>query len=475
MKIRTKLFLAAIFLFGAIFIIGLIVLISAKQVNSVSQKEIIANTLVQEVFKLEVLTVDYQLHQEERSKKQLEYQYQRINKILQRYSLTDMQKELVSSKEIYTQTITATQLDKDSEFREGLVSQLQIKLQSIVNSATQLSEQAEKERENIKRTTDLLIFIFIIGGNITMIIAIFLLYRSIVIPISNLSAIAGQVQKGDLTVRASISSKDEIGQFSSTLNTMLDALKDSHENLEQKVQKRTKELQTTNKDLEAFSYSVSHDLRAPLRIIDGFSKILEENYSAKFDEQGREAITTIRESTEKMTLLIDELLKLSRIGRKAINLQPIDMTATVKEIFAEQQQQNSNRNITFTCAALPTAMADQVLIRQVWANLLSNAIKYTGKKTNPTISVGSMIHNGEISYYVQDNGAGFDMKDIGKLFGVFQRLHDERDFQGTGIGLANVERIITKHGGRIWAIGEVNKGATFYFSLPHIDSSQKTS
>lgn len=225
-------------------------------------------------------------------------------------------------------------------------------------------------------------------------------------------------------------------------------------------------LQAANKELEAFSYSVSHDLRAPLRAIDGFSKILSEDYAPKLDDDGQHVIATIRQSTEQMGQLIDDLLAFSRLGRQAIKKEVIQMTVLAKTVFDELKLINPGRNINFTCPDLPDAQADASLVREVWVNLLSNAIKYTKKKDQATITVGSQNTDKETTYYVKDNGAGFDMKYVDKLFGVFQRLHSPQDFEGTGVGLAIVARIVTKHGGKVWAEGQVDQGATFYFSLP---------
>ncbi|HWY78915.1 MAG TPA: PAS domain S-box protein [Candidatus Sulfotelmatobacter sp.] len=225
-------------------------------------------------------------------------------------------------------------------------------------------------------------------------------------------------------------------------------------------------LQELNKELESFSYSVSHDLRAPLRAIDGFSKILTEDYSEKLDDNGKHIIATIRSSTQQMGALIDDLLSFSRIGRQEIKTTNVDMTALAKTVFDELKQMNPQHSIQFICADLPIAHVDPTLMHQVWMNLLSNAIKFTQKKEDAVITIGSKIEKDTNIYYVKDNGAGFDMKYVEKLFGVFQRLHSAQDFEGTGIGLSIVQRIIKKHGGKVWAEGIVDQEATFYFSLP---------
>ena len=239
-----------------------------------------------------------------------------------------------------------------------------------------------------------------------------------------------------------------------------------NEELEQRVLQRTAQLETANKELEAFSYSVSHDLRAPVRAIDGFSRILLEDYGDKYDAEGKRLLNIIRSNTKKMGELIDDLLTLSRLGRKEIELSDIDMDKLVKGLFDELGLATNNGKVNFNIKPLPYACGDAGMIRQVFVNLLTNAIKFTKPKEAAMIEVGGYTENSTSVYYVKDNGVGFDMQHVNKLFGAFQRLHSEKEFEGTGIGLAIVHRIIHRHGGRIWAEGKVNEGATFYFALP---------
>ena len=231
------------------------------------------------------------------------------------------------------------------------------------------------------------------------------------------------------------------------------------------LQKRTDELEQANRELEAFSYSVSHDLRAPLRIIDGYTEIMVNDYSDKLDEEGNRIFGIIRENTAKMGQLIDDLLNLSRLGRKELVIQPVNMKQMVESIASEQANSKS-KQIKMEIGELDDAECDNNLLRQVWVNLISNAIKYSRSKEKPVIRINSHSTAQEIIYSIKDNGAGFNMKYADKLFGVFQRLHKMTEYEGTGVGLALVHRIITRHGGRVWAKAEVNKGATFYFSLP---------
>ena len=231
-----------------------------------------------------------------------------------------------------------------------------------------------------------------------------------------------------------------------------------NEDLEQRVKQRTEEL-------EAFSYSVSHDLRAPLRAINGFSKMLDEEYSAVFDPEATRLFKRIAENAKKMGILIDDLLEFSKLGRKEIHRSPVGMTELAEETLSEINT-TLHHKASVHIHPLHAAYVDNTLIKQVMVNLISNALKYSSKAEKPAIEIKSYQAGDEIIYAISDNGVGFDNQYAGKLFGVFQRLHLQKDFEGTGVGLALVKRIIDKHGGRVWAEGELNKGATFFFSLP---------
>ncbi|MDB5806743.1 MAG: multi-sensor signal transduction histidine kinase [Betaproteobacteria bacterium] len=223
------------------------------------------------------------------------------------------------------------------------------------------------------------------------------------------------------------------------------------------------ELKKKNEELEAFSYSVSHDLRSPLRAIGGYSLILEEDYLDRLDDEGRRVLSEIRLNCSMMGSLIDDLLAFSRLGRQPINTTTLDMAGLVNEVWAQIAPPDE---VVFRMAALPEAEGDRALIRQVWTNLLSNAVKYSGGKGGPLVEVSGRLEGTEAIFEVRDNGAGFDMRYAKRLFGVFQRLHGSDEFPGTGVGLAIVKNIIVRHGGRVWAEGQIDHGATFHFSLP---------
>jgi light-regulated signal transduction histidine kinase (bacteriophytochrome) len=235
------------------------------------------------------------------------------------------------------------------------------------------------------------------------------------------------------------------------------------EKMEQRVQERTEEL-------ESFTYSVSHDLRTPLRAVDGFSRMLMERYADDLDDEGRRLVRVIYENTQKMTRLIDGLLSLSRIGRRDMRRRTVDVEQLAREAFDEAKQGHEGVSVEFSIGDLPPAHADRSMLRRVLVNLLSNALKFSADRDPARISVEAESADGETVYAVRDNGVGFDMEYADKLFGVFQRLHDEDSFAGTGVGLAIVERTIRRHNGRIWAEGKVGEGATFSFTLGDRDA-----
>jgi len=235
--------------------------------------------------------------------------------------------------------------------------------------------------------------------------------------------------------------------------------------LEQRVVERTAQLEAANKELEAFSYSVSHDLRAPLRAVDGFSQAVLEDFGPQLPDEGRRQLQTIRYSAQRMGALIDDLLTFARLSRQELKKRTIDTGKLVQGTLDELGFPWRDRPVEIRVEDLPASSGDPALLKQVWVNLLSNALKYTGKRENPAVEIGFLKSNGIDTFFVRDNGTGFDMRYADKLFGVFQRLHQVEEYEGTGVGLAIVQRIVRRHGGRVWAEAAVDRGATFYFTL----------
>lgn len=307
--------------------------------------------------------------------------------------------------------------------------------------------------------------------------------RSIAKPVTKLRDGALEIAEGNLNKKVEVKSKDEVGELSTAFNEMTSKLQQSYADLEREIEQRKKaeekaqrlnreleqrlvELRAANKELEAFSYSVSHDLRAPLRAIDGFSQVMLEDYCDKLDSEGARVLSVIRSNTQKMGQLIDDLLIFSRRGRQEMKKSKINMEKLARSVFEELKPTSPERNLRMKITALPPAYGDERMIREVLVNLLSNAVKFTKYRRDSVIEVGGKLQDNQNVYSVKDNGVGFDMQYVNKLFGVFQRLHSEEEFDGTGVGLALVQRIIHRHGGQVWAEGKLNQGATFYFMLP---------
>jgi signal transduction histidine kinase len=244
---------------------------------------------------------------------------------------------------------------------------------------------------------------------------------------------------------------------------LLERVKQHATELESRVLERTAELEAVNKELSSFSYSVSHDLRAPLRAVDGYARMLEEDYAARLDEEGRRLLGVIRDSAGRMGQLIDDLLNFSRLGRQPMARHLVDTAALVSEVVQEVRGQSP---ASIEVRDLALAQGDRALLKQVWVNLVGNALKYSAKRDAARVEIGSQVEGEENIYWVRDNGAGFDMRYAAKLFGVFQRLHSSDEFAGTGVGLAIVQRVVSRHGGRVWAEGKPGEGACFFFSLP---------
>jgi len=334
--------------------------------------------------------------------------------------------------------------------------------------------RVEFSQEKVMAATTLFVRWVIVIGIILAAIGSFvawLMSRNITQPLKKLTAAASVIAEGDYSNAVDINRNDELGKLAEAFNIMVVEVRNAQHDLEKKVKDRTAELESANKELEAFSYSVSHDLHAPLRIIDGYAAILGQRSAGALDDEGNKILNHIRLKAKRMGTLIDELLNLSYLGRKELSMELVDMDATVHATMKEQLLL-AVKPVEFNIKKLPPAMCDNTLIRQVWSNLISNAIKYSARNDKACIEIASRSDGDYITYVIKDNGVGFDMKYAGKLFGVFQRLHGIKEFEGSGVGLALVQRVIKKHGGKVWAEAEEGKGATFYFSLPVTPAAQ---
>ncbi|CAG0969351.1 partial Phytochrome-like protein cph1, partial [Rhodocyclaceae bacterium] len=240
-------------------------------------------------------------------------------------------------------------------------------------------------------------------------------------------------------------------------------IRELNESLDRRVKQRTAELEKANSELESFSYSVSHDLRAPLRALNGYARIIQEDEAARLSQEGKDMLARIWVNAERMGSLIDDILQFSRVGRTEMSLAPVDMTALAAGVIEELRAEYPAAAVQLE--QIPAARCDEAMLRQVWINLIGNALKFSSRLERPEVVIGSEVVDGATAYFVRDNGAGFDMANAGHLFGVFQRLHAATEYPGTGAGLAIVKRIVERHGGRIWAESVPDKGATFRFTL----------
>lgn len=320
---------------------------------------------------------------------------------------------------------------------------------------------------NMQRAQQRAFYIFLVTALLMMTAGIILgvgIMRSIAEPLRSLNEGSKAFARGDYRPIA-VSGDDEFANLSRLFNDAVFSVKEAHDNLEQKVHERTQQLEVAIQELEAFSYSVSHDLRAPLRSIDGFSQILLEEHSAQLDAQGQDYLRRVRLASQHMEQLINDMFKLSRVTRTEINIDKVNLTRIARSVINELQESKPQRHVDIRIADDLEDNADSRLMHIMLENLLGNAWKFTEKQSTAVIEFGFTMEGKKKIYFVRDNGAGFDMTYMDKLFTPFQRLHTTEEYPGTGIGLATVRRIIHRHEGTIWAEGQVGKGATFYFTL----------
>ncbi|MBP7634371.1 HAMP domain-containing protein [Candidatus Ozemobacteraceae bacterium] len=311
--------------------------------------------------------------------------------------------------------------------------------------------------------------IILLSGLFFAIVAVLmtiLIERWVSMPLVHLIENIRDIAKGDLSIRVNVpDTTGEITVLCHSVNQMADALENHTSTLEQRVRERTVQLESSNQELEAFAYSVSHDLRAPLRGIDGWSLALLEDYTDKLDEKGKQYLSRVRSETQRMGQLIDELLQLSRVNRSPFQPQDVNLTEMAQTIASRLRESNAGRNLDFSIEPGLVVRGDSALLEIALNNLMDNAVKFTGPCSEARIEFARVVIDGKPAFSVRDNGVGFDMAYYSKLFGAFQRLHKASEFPGTGIGLATVARIIHRHGGSIWASSEPGKGATFQFTL----------
>jgi len=493
MLIKTQLRLAAIL--PAIFtlLVGGILWGATVQVNRARDDAELAEKTLLYNFELNNLTQEYLMYGGARVENQLRIRYRSMGELLSRLRFEEPEEQdlVVAMQRSHDELGNLYELLLRSKAaREQIVGALLVKSEDMRAKTRQFAGIQHAQVVEFQRRADTVIMFAIVVLSGLSLMLLTLMSRRLINGIGHLSDGMRRIASGDLAHRIQAATADELGALADSFNSMNDRLRDSYtsidklkdeiarrqeaesgiqrlnDELEERVRQRTAELDATNKELESFAYSVSHDLRAPLRAIDGFTRKVIVNFGERLDDEGRRQLGVVRDNAQRMGQLIDDLLAFSRMGRRDMAGQPLDMDAMAKGVADELRAAEPQRAIEFIFAALPDASGDAAMLRQVWVNLLSNAVKFTRHRQIAHIEVGGHTESGESIFWVKDDGAGFDMQYADKLFGVFQRLHRQDEFEGTGVGLAIAQRILHRHNGRIWGEGKPDAGATFQFALP---------
>jgi len=496
MNIKNKLYISAGISIVLVVVLLSVVLVTSGRTAEENEKHQLLMDVYESVSELDIVTYDYLLHREERMEHQWNIKHDSLGEILdglaEEEGLLPIRADYATLGNLFSQ-ITANsekiqkliqegasqeKIDAITGLEERLVAQLLITSHSVITDASRLAEEAHAEVTEAQNLAANLTVILMIVLAITVTTSSLVVARSISKPLDELTKGAEIIGTGDLEHKVEVKSKDELGQLAAAFNKMTASLKKitaSRDELDREVTMRKRvekeivkanvELAAVNKELEAFAYSVSHDLRAPLRSIDGFSQALLEDYPDKLDEQGKGYLQRVRSATQRMGVLIDDLLSLSRVTRSEMRYETVELSALAQSITEDLQETQPERQVDFVIAPGLTTSGDSLLLQQLMENLLGNAWKFTGHRPQARIEFGATQVDGKETFFVRDDGVGFDMTYADKLFGVFQRLHSQDDFPGTGVGLATVQRIAHRHGGQVWAEGKVEEGATFYFTL----------
>ena len=481
MRIRALLIVGNVVSIAAAVLVGGSLYLTFQDAKEALSKTQAANTIARPVVELMVLTGDYLLHPGKRDRIQWEQRHESLSRLLAEMQRVDPDESGAFNrirsgkdeiKEIFARLVaidasaraSADESIRNKALRERLIAQLRIISLSMALRAFELSSESHLKME-AAITRAAWIVIFLIAAILGAIVVIWIVFASrIVAPLSTLEQGIKTFGAGDLDYRIDPQSNDEIGEIATTANEMARTLKETTVSRDE-LRKAHKELEAVNQELQAFSYSVSHDLRAPLRGMDGFSHALLEDYGDKLDAEGRDYLQRVRAASQRMAQLIDDLLKLSRVTRGKTEHRKIDLSKLAQAVAAELQERAPERQVTFDIAPGVTAEGDARMIRIALENLMGNAWKFTAKHDHATIEFGIANDGRQPAYFVRDDGAGFDMAYADKLFQPFQRLHSGAEFGGTGIGLATVARIVQRHGGRVWAESGVEQGTTVYFTL----------
>jgi signal transduction histidine kinase len=478
MKIGSKERLVTGIGLAAIGIIAATIWWTYAEVEDANRQRGVASEIGRGLTELRLVTFEYHLYHNERARVQWDAVSERVDRHIanarfrepaQTEILADLHEKRVAARRLFAELTAAHDADRSDaplddasrRFEAQLLGQLLTYQQENFTDALRLNNLATERIIDAERR----VMIVILAG-LALIASIIVgtswfLRRDVLAPIAGLQQATRQVAAGNWDFVLGIRGDDEIGELSKNFDAMTRSLRKSFA----QIGRSNQDLATLNEELKAFSYSVSHDLRGPLRSMDGFSQVLLEDYGDKLDEEGKDALDRIRAASQRMGYLIDDMLNLSQVTRAELNLTRVDLSAIAREIADTLDREPSCRSVEWAIEASLSVRADPALMRIAMQNLLQNAWKFTGRTAKPVIRVGALEREGKTVYFVADNGVGFDMAHADSLFGAFQRLHHVDDFPGTGIGLAIVQRIIRRHDGKIWAEAKEGKGATFFFSV----------
>jgi len=479
MNIRTKNWLATGAALGAIGLIALGIGWSSLEVADASRQRRQTTEILQHYTELRLVSFDYLQNRSERARAQWYAVSGHIDALIAANHFLEPEHATIvaalrarraAAPRIFAELTAARGQDFASaasrqRFEAQLVSRLLIDQQDSLADAFALTGLANRR---IERAQARVVLVMIAGlGSLALILAAlsWLIHRHMLVPIIRLQEVARDVAAGNLNRHLGLPGDDEIAALSRDFDTMTQSLRESFARLES----NNRDLTALNQELEAFAYSVSHDLRAPLRSLEGFSLALLEDHADQLDDDGRDALARIRAAGQRMGGLIDDLLRLSRVTSVELDIASVDLSALAREVAAEIDRDGAAHAVQWVVEPGLRVMADRSLMRIALQNLMYNAWKFTHGVARPLVRVGMSLHEGRAAFHVADNGAGFDMAYAGRLFGAFQRLHGEQLFPGTGIGLAIVRRIIHRHGGEVWAQASPGAGATFSFQLEGVN------
>ena len=478
MKISTKGRFATTTALGTIGLIATMIWWANTEVEDAGHQRRQTSEIARALNDLRLVTFEYILHRPERARVQEQEVSARLDRLIASnlFSdrdatelLADLRERTAATHRIFAELLAsppgsgtnAADNEATRRFEAQLSSRLLILQQESLADAFHLTDYST---ERINAAQQRVVIVIVVGLALIALTTAgvaWLIDRHVLAPIGRLEQATREVAAGNWNFKLDVGSKDEIGEMSRNFDAMTHALRESFAQIERK----NEELAALNKEIEAFSYSVSHDLRGPLRSMDGFSLALLEDYGDRLDGEAKDSLHRIRAASQRMGRLIDELLGLSRVTRTELSIRSVNLSAISREIAESLERQQPARSVQWVIDDGMTVQADKPLMHIAMQNLLENAWKFTGKTDKAVIRVGMVEHDGRKDCFVADNGVGFDMAYADRLFGAFQRLHHESEFSGTGIGLAIVQRIFRRHDGKIWVHAEPGHGATFFFSL----------